>query len=121
MGHANVCFYTQYYVADPPEFNQSSHIADIQEGSSLRLNLTARGRPGDIAYHWSRESPTDGAASQTRGPLLDISRATRTDAGWYRLVASNDLGNASVRVRVNVQCEYDADIHLYIGMVIHIL
>ena len=93
------------FLPDPPEFNQTSHEADIQRGSSLRLNLTARGRPGDITYQWSRESTTDGSTSQTRGPLLDISRASRADAGWYHLVATNDEGSTNFSVHINVQCE----------------
>ncbi|XP_037082277.1 nephrin-like isoform X2 [Pollicipes pollicipes] len=91
------------HVAYPPVFSKKLYTEDIRVGTSRVLNLTARANPGDVAYRWSRRSPTDGTRVLPNGPLLNLSAVTRLDAGWYHLQATNAQGKTKVRVHVNVQ------------------
>ncbi|XP_037084807.1 synaptogenesis protein syg-2-like isoform X2 [Pollicipes pollicipes] len=86
-----------------PTFFKSLYTEDIRVGESRLINLTARANPGDTTYRWYRVSPIDAARIMPEGPLLNISKVVKKDAGWYYLEAANAEGNTSVRVNINVQ------------------
>lgn len=99
---------------DAPEFLDPPLTQfDIVEGQSSSFNQTARGNPPLIEYKWKREDDSDVMATtkggSTRivsdGPLLNISKAQRSDSGIYKLYASNELGTSETSIRVNVQCK----------------
>ncbi|XP_043210989.1 nephrin-like [Amphibalanus amphitrite] len=87
----------------PPTFPKRIYTEDIEEGESRRINITARGNPGDISYHWYRVSTIDGTRVMGHGPVLNVVRVAREDAGLYYLEAINSEGNSSVSVSINVQ------------------
>ena len=102
-------------VSDPPAFTKHVFEIDILQGDSRVENLAARANPSRVRYSWERESrrtadsppwqPDSQPWQPDSSPLLTLSRVSRTQAGWYRLTASNSEGNTTVRVLVNVQCE----------------
>ena len=92
--------------ADPPVFGKRLFSEELVVGSSHVLNLTARAQPGEIAYRWSRESPDSAPVPETAGPVLKLNSVSRTDAGWYHLRGANAEGSTTVRVHINVLCEW---------------
>ncbi|XP_037082293.1 nephrin-like isoform X2 [Pollicipes pollicipes] len=94
---------TMLNVTYPPVFAQTQLVEDIRLGGSRLLNLTASANPGNITYHWYRESSIDDARIVFEGPFLNISGASKEDAGWYQLTALSPEGNSSIRVGLNVQ------------------
>ncbi|PSN48808.1 hypothetical protein C0J52_25084, partial [Blattella germanica] len=75
------------------------------EGQSLVLALQAMGNPSNIAYTWTKDG-TD-AAQDTRvivdGPVLNITRLRKEDAGFYTCEAVNSEGASTVRFNLTVQ------------------
>ncbi|XP_043190544.1 nephrin-like isoform X2 [Amphibalanus amphitrite] len=88
-------------VSYAPVFSKSLFSEEFVVDSSHVLNLTARARPAGVRYHWTRESPGGGPVP-AEGPVLRLDSVSRTDAGWYHLEASNELGITTVRVHINV-------------------
>ena len=132
-----------------PEFLITSDSFEVTEGSSLTINLTARGNPSDISYKWLKKEPTKGTpaapngafgsslvpttasySSPTSSPspasgiftyrevdadsermsiksaILSIANVKRTDAGTYRIQASNEEGSAFKEITIDVKCKF---------------
>lgn len=80
------------------------------EGESSSFNQTARGNPSTISYSWKREDNSVithvGGRVVADGPILNITKAERSDSGIYKLYATNELGTSETSIRVNVQCKF---------------
>ena len=76
------------------------------EGQSLVLALQATGNPSNIAYTWTKDGMD--AAQDSRiivdGPVLNITRLHKEDAGLYTCEAVNSEGATSVKFNISVQC-----------------
>ena len=91
---------------DKPEFlDASSQELNLIESSSSIINLTAIGNPNDITYKWYRRNHEMSSRFKYKGPLLNITKIDRSDAGIYKCEASNDQGNNEISIHINVQCK----------------
>ena len=89
-----------------------SPFIQVEEGSSLLINLTARANPAQIEYKWSNPDRLSvpeaadalpGTRITAVGGVLNVTAARKDDAGRYRLKAANAEGKASIKVRLDVQ------------------
>lgn len=87
------------------------------ENEPLIITLKADGNPSNIAYTWTKDGlpiAQAGANSGTQhilseGPVLNITRLSRHDAGTYSCEAINSQGSAISHVNVTVQCKFYID------------
>ena len=85
----------------PPFFNTAPANANVYPGDSTNFNLNAGG-PGVITYQWQFNSNNIAGATNT---TLNLFNCQLTNAGFYRLVASNSFGstpslNAQLAIRL---------------------
>lgn len=151
-----------------PEFLITSDSFQVTEGSSLTINLTARGNPSDISYKWLKKEPTKGTPAAPNGPfgsslvpttasyssptssssssssltpsspspasaiftyrevdfdservsiksaILSIANVRRSDAGTYRVQATNEEGSAFKEITIDVKCKFTLTFHVSI-------
>ncbi|KAL1502300.1 hypothetical protein ABEB36_007466 [Hypothenemus hampei] len=94
------------------------------ENEPLIINLRADGNPGNIVYTWTKDglpitqlSASNGAERIIfDGPVLNITRLSRHDAGTYNCEAKNSEGSSLASVNISVQ--YSASITQIIQTVI---
>ena len=96
-----------YYVLVPATITNVSSDKALLEGSDLQLFCIASGRPAPNIT-WVRIFPSSSESNVLhRGTTWDFKKISRTEAGSYRCIASNGVGNPVSRtLRVNVECEY---------------
>ena len=75
----------------------------VSEGQGISATCTGQGSP-TISYVWYKDNSN--TQFQT-GSVLQISSSSRSNAGTYRCVASNNYGTADATVNVNIQCKYE--------------
>ncbi|XP_055619098.1 nephrin isoform X2 [Toxorhynchites rutilus septentrionalis] len=97
----------------PPKFSPPpSSTAVGVEGESLTVAMVATGNPMSIAYTWTKDGqPILSSGVQrivSEGPILNITKLTRNDAGIYTCEAVNSQGAAMINITVVV--EYGASI-----------
>ncbi|XP_055601231.1 nephrin isoform X2 [Uranotaenia lowii] len=98
----------------PPKFSPPpSSTAVGVEGESLTVAMVATGNPMSIAYTWTKDGLPILAQSGVQrivseGPILNITKLTRADAGIYTCEAVNSQGSAMINITVVV--EYGASI-----------
>ncbi|XP_038107931.1 nephrin isoform X1 [Culex quinquefasciatus] len=97
----------------PPKFSPPpSSTAVGVEGESLTVAMVATGNPMSIAYTWTKDGlPILSSGVQrivSEGPILNITKLTRNDAGVYTCEAVNSQGSAMINITVVV--EYGASI-----------
>lgn len=88
------------------------YIAGI-ETEPLIISLRAEGNPTNIAYTWTKDglpitqqSTSTGAERiLSEGPVLNITKLNRHDAGIYSCEALNSQGSAILNINVTVECE----------------
>ena len=88
-------------------FINVSSDTSLIEGSVLQLFCNASGRPAPNIT-WVRIT-SSGSESNVlhRGTTWEFENVSRTEAGTYRCIAYNGVGNSvSHTLRVNVECEY---------------
>ena len=91
---------------DKPEFLEPpSKELNLIELSSSLINLTAVANPNDISYNWYRSGPEMSSRFKPKGPLLNITKIDRNDAGIYKCEASNNIGSREVSFVINVHCK----------------
>ncbi|ETN64564.1 nephrin [Anopheles darlingi] len=77
-------------------------------GEPLTVALVANGNPGSIAYTWTKDGQPIAESGVPRivseGPILNITRLKRTDAGIYTCEAINSQGSAMINITVQVKC-----------------
>ncbi|XP_062711778.1 nephrin isoform X5 [Aedes albopictus] len=97
----------------PPKFSPppSSTVVGF-EGESLTVGMVANGNPMSIAYTWTKEGlPIQTPGVQrivSEGPILNITKLARSDAGVYTCEAVNSQGSAMINITIVV--EYGASI-----------
>ncbi|XP_062562887.1 nephrin isoform X6 [Armigeres subalbatus] len=97
----------------PPKFSPppSSTVVGF-EGEPLTVGMVANGNPMSIAYTWTKEGlPIQSPGVQrivSEGPILNITKLTRNDAGIYTCEAVNSQGSAMINITIVV--EYGASI-----------
>ena len=103
------------HFADPPKFvpPPSSTVVGI-EGEQLQVALNANANPMSIAYTWTKDGLPilSGGSGVERivseGPILNITKLTRNDAGIYTCEAVNSQGSAMINITVIVECKSSA-------------
>ncbi|XP_058499022.1 basement membrane-specific heparan sulfate proteoglycan core protein isoform X3 [Solea solea] len=86
---------------ETPPYASVSDVA-VRVGEVIRLQCLAHGTP-PLTYAWTR---TDGPLSpraQINGGDLQINLATAEDAGSYKCVATNKVGDSHVEAKVTVR------------------
>ncbi|CAH3033679.1 unnamed protein product, partial [Porites evermanni] len=105
-------------VVAPPRFTNVSNDQSLREGSDLQLFCDAYGRPTPNIT-WVRIT-SSGSESDVlhRGTIWDLKNISRTEAGTYRCIAYNGVGNP-VNHTLRVYVEFPPNITLqnkyYVG------
>ncbi|XP_035898919.1 nephrin-like isoform X2 [Anopheles stephensi] len=78
------------------------------EGAPLTVALVATGNPSSIAYTWTKDGGQRIVSSGvprivSEGPILNITKLRRTDAGVYTCEAVNSQGSAMINITVQVK------------------
>ena len=96
-----------YYVLVPATITNVSNDKPLLEGSDLQLFCIASGRPAPNIT-WRKIFPSGSESNVLhRGITWNFKKINRTEAGTYRCIASNGVGNPVSRaLRVYVECEY---------------
>lgn len=97
---------------DSPKFvpPPSSTVVGI-EGESLQVGMKANANPMSIAYTWTKDGlpiSTNGNGVErivSEGPILNITKLARKDAGIYTCEAINSQGSAMINITVIVECK----------------
>lgn len=83
------------------------------ENEPLIISLKADGNPSNIAFTWTKDglpisqSPSTGMERIiSEGPVLNITKLSRHDAGTYTCEALNSQGSLLIHVNISVECEY---------------
>lgn len=101
-----------YTHTDPPKFvpPPSSTVVG-NEGESLQVAIMANANPMSIAYTWTKDgqpimTTAHGAERIVSvGPILNITKLMRADAGTYTCEAVNSQGSAVINITVIVECK----------------
>lgn len=86
----------------------SSTVVGV-EGEPLQVAMRANANPMSIAYTWTKDGqPIDSAAERivSEGPILNITRLERSDAGIYTCEAVNSQGAQTINITIIVECKY---------------
>ncbi|XP_049289037.1 nephrin-like isoform X2 [Anopheles funestus] len=87
----------------PPDETTVSGI----EGEPLAVALVATGNPSSIAYTWTKDGQRIASSGAPRivseGPILNITKLKRTDAGVYTCEAINSQGSAMINITLQVK------------------
>lgn len=80
------------------------------EDEPLKIELHATGNPMSMSYTWTKDGlPIMNNAYGQRiisdGPILNINKLSRNDAGNYICEAMNSQGTAIMEVQVTVECK----------------
>lgn len=83
------------------------------ENEPLIISLKADGNPPNIDYTWTKDGLPIAQESKSigverivfDGPILNITRLSRHDAGTYTCEARNSQGSALAHVNITVQCK----------------
>lgn len=77
------------------------------EGEPLEVPMVANANPMAIAYTWTKDGqPLASDRIAAEGPILNVTRLARSDAGIYTCQATNTQGTALFNVTVVVECKY---------------
>lgn len=76
----------------------------VRVGEVIRLQCLAHGTP-PLTYTWTKVGGDLPPRAQVNEGDLQINLATAEDAGSYKCVASNNVGNSEVVARVTVRCK----------------
>lgn len=99
-------------LTDPPKFvpPPSNTVVGI-EGESVQVALVANANPMSISYTWTKDglpilSANNGAERIiSDGPVLNITKLKRNDAGIYTCEAVNSQGSTMINITVIVECK----------------
>ncbi|XP_059607885.1 nephrin isoform X2 [Phlebotomus argentipes] len=92
-------------IFNPPPSNTVVGV----EGEPLQVSLVATGNPQSIAYTWTKDGvPILNTANGmdriiSEGPMLNITKLSRGDAGTYTCEAVNSQGSAMINISVIVE------------------
>lgn len=77
----------------------------VRVGEVIRLQCLAHGTP-PLTYTWTKLDGNLPLRAEVSGGDLQINLATAEDAGSYKCVASNKVGNSEVVAKVTVRCKF---------------
>lgn len=77
----------------------------VRVGEVIRLQCLAHGTP-PLTYTWTKMDGVLPPRALTNEGDLQIDLATIEDAGSYKCVVSNRVGNTEVVARVTVRCKF---------------
>ncbi|XP_052891416.1 nephrin-like [Anopheles moucheti] len=87
----------------PPDETTVSGV----EGEPLAVALVATGNPPSIAYTWTKDGQRIASSGVPRivseGPILNITKLKRSDAGVYTCEATNSQGSAMINITLQVK------------------
>uniref|UniRef100_A0A7N6BSW4 Heparan sulfate proteoglycan 2 n=1 Tax=Anabas testudineus TaxID=64144 RepID=A0A7N6BSW4_ANATE len=89
-------------VETPPYATSLADDVAVRVGEVIRLQCLAHGTP-PLTYTWTRIDGNLPPRAQVSGGDLQINLATAEDAGSYKCVASNNVGNSEVVIKVTVR------------------
>uniref|UniRef100_A0A3B5AWQ0 Heparan sulfate proteoglycan 2 n=1 Tax=Stegastes partitus TaxID=144197 RepID=A0A3B5AWQ0_9TELE len=89
-------------VETPPYATSVPDDVAVRVGEVIRLQCLAHGTP-PLTYTWSKLDGNLPPRAQASGGDLQINLATTEDAGSYKCVASNKVGNSEVVAKVMVR------------------
>lgn len=96
-------------LADKPIFSPVDPYELIgMEGEPFVVSVTATGNPNDIRYNWTRDGlplANNNRRISVRGPILNITKLDRHDAGTYICEANNKEGTTYYQLNITVQCK----------------
>lgn len=101
---------------DKPLFGDvTSKVIDLVEGEPAAVNVSALPNPSEITYEWTRNSypfnvidslsqmdPRRPTRMHSVGSVLNISKVSRQDSGYYTVKATNSEGVTEVKIQLNV-------------------
>lgn len=90
--------------AAPPYATSMPDNVAVRVGEVIRLQCLAHGTP-PLTYTWTKLDGYLSPRAQVNAGDLQINLATADDAGSYKCVASNKVGNSEVVAKVTVRCE----------------
>lgn len=88
----------------PPYTTSLADNVAVRVGEVIRLQCLAHGTP-PLTYSWTKTDGDLPPRAQVSGGDLQINLATAEDAGSYKCVASNNVGNSEVVIKVTVRCK----------------
>uniref|UniRef100_A0A3P8QUC0 Heparan sulfate proteoglycan 2 n=1 Tax=Astatotilapia calliptera TaxID=8154 RepID=A0A3P8QUC0_ASTCA len=91
-------------VETPPYATSVPNDVAVRVGEVIRLQCLAHGTP-PLTYTWTKLDGNLSPRAEVREGDLQINLATSEDAGSYKCVASNKVGNSEVIAKVTVRCE----------------
>ncbi|XP_035512277.1 basement membrane-specific heparan sulfate proteoglycan core protein isoform X12 [Morone saxatilis] len=89
-------------VETPPYATSMPDDVAVRVGEVIRLQCLAHGTP-PLTYTWAKLDGNLPPRAQVSGGDLQINLATAEDAGSYKCVASNKVGNSEVVAKVTVR------------------
>ncbi|KAM7411308.1 hypothetical protein PAMA_021348 [Pampus argenteus] len=89
-------------VETPPYTTSLSDDVAVRVGEVIRLQCLAHGTP-PLTYTWTKVDGNLPPRAQVSGGDLQINLATAEDAGRYKCVATNKVGNSEVVAKVTVR------------------
>ncbi|XP_041859531.1 basement membrane-specific heparan sulfate proteoglycan core protein isoform X3 [Melanotaenia boesemani] len=89
-------------VETPPYATSVPDDVAVRVGEVVRLQCLAHGTP-PLTYTWSKLDGNLSPRAEVNGGDLQINLATAEDAGNYKCVASNKVGNSEVVAKVTVR------------------
>uniref|UniRef100_A0A4W6FLZ6 Heparan sulfate proteoglycan 2 n=1 Tax=Lates calcarifer TaxID=8187 RepID=A0A4W6FLZ6_LATCA len=92
-------------VETPPYATSVPDDVAVRVGEVIRLQCLAHGTP-PLTYIWTKLDGDMSPRAQVSGGDLQINLATAEDAGSYKCVASNKVGNSEVVAKVTVRCKF---------------
>ena len=92
-------FHLSYFITVPASI-QSIQNRTITKGNSITLSCIAAGTPPPMVS-WVKVS----SGHRVYSNLLALTNASRNEAGEYRCEVSNECGNASETITIDVQCK----------------
>lgn len=86
----------------------------VRVGEVIRLQCLAHGTP-PLTYTWTKLDGNLPSRAEVSGGDLQINLATAEDAGTYKCVASNKVGNSEVVAKVTVRCKSAGNVTVCYG------
>lgn len=97
----HMCFCC-FSITEPSSIQPISDL-EISEGENLTLICQVSGTP-PLTVFWINV----GSGQRNNGKVLQFTNISRNEGGDYRCEASNECGNSSEAVNINVQCKFMA-------------
>ena len=99
--HLIFLFFCCCFSITEPSSIQAMPDEKITEGENLTLTRQAFGT-SPLTVSWIKVS----SGQPANGHVLELTNINKSEAGDYRCETSNECGNATELVNIDVQCEY---------------